>query len=244
MPTPCHAPARGSTSFFTQPPCPVDGIFPRILVGRDLSSGLQFEALPTLGEDAETACDFLRALIHRHEPPLVVKTDNGSAFVSDAFQSLLDEYRILALRSPPYTPEYNGAVETGIGTLKTHAHYAAARHDRPGEWTCDDVEEARLRGNAYSQPFGWRYPTPDEAWEDRVPLGEGRRLRFLAAYRDEYQKECKRRGVLPLVGPTPREKASIDRFAVSKALRRCGHLKIRRRRVTPAIRVRKAACIT
>jgi transposase InsO family protein len=229
---------------FTEPPLPVDGIFSRILVARDLPSGRQLEALPTPGENAETACDLLRTLIRRHGAPLVIKTDNGSAFVSEIFQDLLAEHRILQLRSPPYTPKYNGAVETGIGTLKTHAHYASARHDRPGQWTCDDVEEARRRGNAYSRPHGaWR-STPDEAWDDRIRLGEGRRMRFLATYREVYEEEMNRRGVLPLIGPTPREKASIDRYAISKALRRCGYLLIRRRRVTPAIRQRKAASIT
>jgi len=228
---------------FTQPPAPVDGIFPRILVARDLASGLQLEALPMPGEDAQAACDLLRALIHRHGAPLVMKTDNGSAFRSADFEALLSKHRILHLLSPPYTPRYNGAIEAGIGTLKTHAHHVSARHDRPGEWTCDDVEEARCRGNAYSRPHGWRRSTPDEAWEDRIELGEGRRMRFLAAYREEYDKETERRGVLPLVGPTPREKATIDRHAVSKALRRCGYLLIRRRRVSPVIQSRKAAGI-
>ena len=69
-------------------------------------------------------------------------------------------------------------------------------------------------------------------------------MRFLAAYEEEYDEETRRRGVLPLVGPTPREKASMDRYAISKALRRCGYLLIRRRRVAPTIHVKKAACIT
>ena len=106
------------------------------------------------------------------ENPSMIKTDNGSAFRSEAFAKLLEEHEVLALRSPPYTPRYNGAVETGIGTLKTHVHYAAARQDRPGEWTCDDVEEARLRGNACSRPRGGHGGTPDQLWSDRIRIGE------------------------------------------------------------------------
>ncbi len=229
---------------FTQPPLAVDGLFPRILVARDLASGNQLEALPTPGEKAEVACDLVRALIRRYGAPLVIKSDNGGAFRSEDFAELLKEHGILHLLSPPYTPQYNGAIETGIGTLKTHAHHASARHDRPGEWTCDDVEEARLRGNAYSRPQGRNASTPDVAWEDRIRVGPERRASFLAAYEEEYENEMKVRGILPLIGPTPREKDSMDRHAISKVLRRFAYLSIRRRRITPPVNRRKTACIT
>jgi len=229
---------------FTQPPRPVDGLFPRVLVARDLPSGLQLEALPTYGEDAAEACDLLRALICHHGAPLVIKTDNGSAFRSDTFVKLLEEHGILHLKSPPYTPRYNGAIETGIGTLKTHAHHASASHDRPGEWTCDDVEEARVRGNAYARPHGNRGGTPDEAWEQHCRFTVGARRRLREVYDEEVEKEKERRGVLPLVEPTPKEKDAIDRFAISKALRQCGYLEFKRRRITPPVHLRKAARIS
>ena len=69
-------------------------------------------------------------------------------------------------------------------------------------------------------------------------------MRFLAAYDEEYDKEVEHRGVLPLVGPTPCEKESIVRYAITRALIRGGYLKIRRRRIAPAIHPRKAASIT
>jgi hypothetical protein len=37
--------------------------------------------------------------------------------------------------------------EAGIGGLQTRAHCEAARRDRPGEWTCDDVLAAQLSAN-------------------------------------------------------------------------------------------------
>src|SRR3990172_13252124 len=52
--------------------------------------------------------------------------------------------QVASLFSPPCTPGYNGACEAGIGSLKTHAHHHAARHGRPREGACDDVETARL----------------------------------------------------------------------------------------------------
>ncbi len=229
---------------FTTPPLPVDGIFGKILAVRDLPSSRQLELLPAKAEDAETACDALEALIKAHGPPLVMKIDNGSAFKSADFQELLSKHGILALYSPPYTPTYNGAVETGQGTFKTHAHYESARHDRPGEWTCDDVEAARLRGNALSRPHGVDGPSPDRAWEDRIGITAADRNRLREVYEQEFKLELKARGILPLIGPSKKDKDSIDRHAISKALIKCGFLLIKRRRITPPVSQRKAAGIT
>jgi transposase InsO family protein len=229
---------------FTHPPLPVDGIFPAILPVRDLPSAKQLAALPVPDETARTARDCLAALIKEHGAPLVLKMDNGSAFQAEAMQDLLEEHGILPLHSPPYTPKYNGAVETGNGTLKTHAHYASAVNDRPGEWTCDDVEAGRLRGNALSRPHGRDRPTPDEAWERRIGITEAERTRFQEVYQEEHRKELAARGILPLIGPSKKEKDTIDRTAISKALIRCRYLIIRRRRITPPVSQRKAARIS
>ena len=40
-----------------------------------------------------------------------------------------------------------GACEAVIGSLKSRAHHKLARNDRPGEWTCDNVEAARVMAN-------------------------------------------------------------------------------------------------
>jgi transposase InsO family protein len=226
---------------FTHPPLPVDGLFPRILVVRDLASGKQLEALPVKGEGARETIDVLRALIRRHGAPIVLKSDNGSAFQAKITREFLEEHGILPLYSPPGCPKYNGAVESGIGSLKRHAHHEAARNDRPGEWTCDDVEAARLRGNELGRPHGRHGPTPDRAWEGMMEVGEAERAHFRELVDEERRKEENRRGILPLVGPTPTERDSIDRTAISKVLRRCGYLQVRRRRITPPISQRKAA---
>jgi hypothetical protein len=68
----------------------------------------------------------------------------------------------LQLLSPPGTPEYNGTCEAGIGSLKTRTHHEAARNDRPGEWTCDDVEGARMMDNETGRPWGVNGLTPKE----------------------------------------------------------------------------------
>ena len=228
----------------TQPPVPVDGIFPRILVVRDLASGKQLAALPVEGEDAEETVDLLRALIRQHGAPLVLKSDNGSAFKADMTRKLLEKHGILPLYSPPRFPQYNGAVESGIGSLKTHAHRESARHGRPGEWTCDDVEAARLRGNELGRPHGIDRHTPDEIWADRMVVSEGERAHVRKLVDEERRKEESCQGILPLIGPTPTQREAIDRYAISRVLSRCGYLHIRRRRITPPVSRRKAARIS
>jgi hypothetical protein len=77
--------------------------------------------------------------------------------------------------------EYNGTREVGIGSLKTRAEHEAAWNGRPGEWTGDDVEAARMQANELSRPRGHkpacrdatcrgagRGSTPDQAWAGRA----------------------------------------------------------------------------
>jgi hypothetical protein len=74
--------------------------------------------------------------------------------------------------------------EAGIGGLQTRAHCEAARHDRPGEWTCDDVLAAQLSANQTHRPNGYAEPTPDETWAGCQPIDLAFRLRFLQTVLD------------------------------------------------------------
>ena len=82
-----------------------------------------------------------------HGAPLVLKSDNGSAFVASAFEALLAGLRVWQLLSPPRLPSYNGSCEAGIGSMKARTHHQATRLGRAGEWTCDDAEAARQQAN-------------------------------------------------------------------------------------------------
>ncbi len=135
---------------FTQPPALIDGVYPRLLLVRDLASGRQLLGLPCPGESADLVVAALRFLFQIYGPPLVLKMDNGSAFISAEVEALLQEHGVFALFSPPGTPAYNGSVEAGIGSLEVRAFYESARHDRPGEWTCDD---GRPRKQAITPPI-------------------------------------------------------------------------------------------
>jgi hypothetical protein len=58
---------------------------------------------------------------------------------------------------------YNGAIEAGIGSLKTRTERQALWAGRPGPWTWQDVEAARQEANATARPHGAYGPTPEQS---------------------------------------------------------------------------------
>src|SRR5262249_36803615 len=104
---------------FTEPQQPIDGCYPRLLAVRDLASGYQLLWLPVADESEDTAIPALQALFRQHGAPLVLKSDNGSAFIGERLALLLQSLQILPLFSPPRLPSYNGSCEAGIGSMKT-----------------------------------------------------------------------------------------------------------------------------
>ncbi len=216
---------------YTDPPCQVDGVFPSILSVRDLASQRQLLALPARETTALTTTNALLALFAEHGPPLVMKSDNGSHFTALDVEAALGRAGVLHLLSPPYTPAYNGACEAGIGALKTRAHHEAARHGRPWEWTCDDVEAARVSINETGRPWGANGPTPDEVWRARRPLGAD--LRHALADTVARVEPELRRLERDLAGREldERELASVRREAISRALVAHGLLVVRRREI-------------
>jgi len=229
---------------YTEPPTPVDGRYVKILVVRDLSSGKTLLSLPVEAETSRSTRDALRALFLEYGVPLVIKSDNGSPFIAEETEKLLAEWGIIALLSPPGTPEYNGACEAGIGSLKTRAHHESARNDRPGEWTCDDVEGARLMANQTGRPWGAAGLTPDEAWEHRREIRADERADFAELVMTCAEEAQEEQGVPPGVVPGPAARASIKRVAISRALVAYGILELRRRRIPLAISSRFSAKIS
>lgn len=211
---------------FTQPPRPVEGCFRRVLAGRDLASGYQLLWLPTTDESASAARDALEMLFAQHGAPLVLKSDNGSAFVARVMEELLAAAQVWHLLSPPRLPQYNGSCEAGIGSLKTRTHHQAAQAGHAGEWTCDDLEAARQLANATARPWGHRGPTPEEAWSKRTVLSAGERLAFAVTVQQLQQQALKERGYAT-EGELPRAaQAAVAREALSRALVEEGLLSI------------------
>jgi transposase InsO family protein len=225
---------------FTEPPAPIDREYGQVLVVRDLGSGRLLLSLPTTDATQETVRAALRALFVEHCAPLVLKSDNGSGFIADATRSMLEEHGVIALLSPPSTPRFNGACEAGIGSLKVRAHHEATRHGRPGEWTVDDVETARLTANATARPLGAAGPVPDELWDRRVVQRDAEARRLLKERVETCTTEERER-VGDDDGDEPRGPmdAAIRRIAICRALVQLGYVQLRRRRFSLPIASRR-----
>ena len=240
---------------FTQTPQPVDGVYPYIFVVRDLASGNLLLALPVPSHEIKHVVGALASLFSQYGPPLVLKSDNefdtgvletlpkNSLLPEERtalgrLAALLAEHGVIPLLSPPYYPEYNAAIEAGIGSLKTRAHHEAARHGHPEHWNCDDVEAARLQANELARPWGTDADTPQIAWIERDPITPEVRAGFAAAVRlaEAELRQTKQPELLPGMPLGPKDEASIRREALSRALTAQGFLCVRRRRFTLPIK--------
>ena len=219
---------------YAEPPAPVDGKYPYILAVRDLSSGDQLMSLPAEHANGTTTKNALKSLIREHGAPLVIKSDNGGALISKEVTEVLEENKIKNLLSPPGYPCYNGSIEAGIGSLKTRAHHEAARNNRPGEWTCDDVEAARLQANYTARPKGAKGPTPQEMWESRPKISNQERETFLKTS-ERIKREMLKKCMEGSDSVSELEIARIERRSVESALKEHGYFVTGRRRITPPI---------
>ena len=226
---------------FTQAPAPIDGLYPYLLAVRDLASGYQLLWQPLREASATEAAQALAMLFALHGAPLVLKSDNGSTFSADLYQALLHQAGVVMLFSPTYWPRYNGAIEAGIGSLKTRTQHHAARHDHPQQWSCDDVALAQAEANATARPHGPTGPTPDQSWASRRTITAAERALFQEAV-NRHRTDVRIQQGLPFEGPlSDQEERAMDRQAIQRALiehnyllfsRRCIPLPFRRKKVT------------
>ena len=138
----------------------------------------------------------------------------------------------MRLFSPPYTPEYNGAIEAGNGVLKVRIGQRAARYGHPGVWTSDDVEAAVQEANCLHRPLGPSGPTPEQLWQSRKPITQVQRDQFAAAVRRARDEIMEGHGLAgEEINPEPR--ASVARQAIRRALEQSGYLLVQRKRISP-----------
>jgi len=215
---------------FAEAPAPIDGRYGYLLAVRDLATAQQLLWQPLTAPTAADTILALGSLFARYGPPLVLKTDNGSAFSAGDTLAFLDQAQVIPLFSPPRTPRYNGAIEAGIGSLKTRTECHALRHGRSA-WTWDDVEAARLEANATSRPRGLYGPTPDDLWPNRSALTSLQRALFQATL-DRLRREVRIHEGYPAEGPLPvRDDRAVERHAIRRALVEHGYLLFSRRRI-------------
>ena len=115
------------------------------------------EAAWTAVRDASAAeaLAVLEQLVIEHGPPLVLKSDNGSAFISKQLAEWVARWQIVPLFSPVRMPRYNGACEAGIGGMKRRTEILAARQGRFGDWLSNELYAALAWANEDHYPRGW-----------------------------------------------------------------------------------------
>src|SRR5262249_36584603 len=172
-------------------------------------------------QTAAVVLDALTMLFTIHGAPLVLKRDNGSAFIDEDVRKLLDCWQVFPLFSPPRTPSYNGACEASIGSLKRRTERQAQARTASGivtttGTTSDDVAAAQDEANAAPNRRG-RGPSRAEVWATRPPLAVDERTRFAESYRGELQpaRQEKNYPEGPLTRP---QQAAVDRIALRRAL--------------------------
>ena len=213
---------------FSQAPQLIDGRYDTIFAVRDLGSRKQLAWLPVAGERAEDVHPALHQLFRQHGPPLVLKSDNGSAFISQEVRSLLRSWNVEPLFSPPRRPRYNGALERSNATLKTYTHQHAVRQGHPLAWTTDDLAEAQELANTLPRPWGWEGPSPEDKWRERAPIEDAERSELaneLARQREKANEDIGLDDAVPL---TRAVEARRDRLALSRALQAMGLLELQR----------------
>ena len=76
-------------------------------------------AVPTKNSTAETAAKvFVTEVICKFGSPLVLITDNGTAFTAELFEHVCKILKVTHLTTAPYTPQSNGSIERAHQTMK------------------------------------------------------------------------------------------------------------------------------
>jgi len=228
---------------FTKVQRPVDGIYPYVFAVRDLASGQQLAWRPVLDMQAATAQAELTLLFTIHGAPLVMKSDNGSAFRAALTKRFLDRWQVWPLYSPPGQPGYNGSIEATIGSLKKRTQHAAYLAGRAGEWTTADLDRAMQLANLVARPRGAHGPTPQQLWESRRPPTTDEREAFGAAARHLEEQFHARDGNALEAALNHYEQAALHRRVLQQVLVERGLLTITRRRIPQAFYGQKVANI-
>jgi len=228
---------------FTEAPHPIDGLYPYLLAVRDLASGQQLLWLPVR---TATAAETIIALepLFIHGAPLVLKNDNGSPFIADDTLEYLAAWGVIPLFSPAYWPRYNGAIEAGIGSLKTRTERHASASGRATFWTCDDVAAAQAEANSTARPKGPKGPTPGELWAARRKITPEERTLFQASVNQEHTEVRVKDGWLTEGPLNAKDARTVERQAIRRALERHGYLLYARRRVPLSVKKKKVTNIT
>jgi transposase InsO family protein len=215
----------------------IDGRCHYLLAVRDLASGEVLLWLPVTDATAHTTVEAIEMLFLVHGAPLVLKSDNGSAFIAAPLRRLCEKFRVKNLYSPPRTPSYNGSIEATIGSLKIKTESHAAQAGHPAYWTTADTLAARHEANTTARPNGPNGPSPDQVWTARPTIAQARRDQFFDAASRRFEDLAAAQG-------SPKHDAqhrATDRDAISQVLVELGYLSITRGRFRLPVCKKKVA---
>lgn len=235
-----HGPGRVWAMDHVVPPNPIDGVDRAAFSLRDLASGAQLAWQPVPDQTAPPAAAVLQSLIAEHGPPLLVKSDNGSAFKGQEVQKVLAEHGIVWLPSPPRTPQYNGSCEAGNRSMRIRTDHFA---QRAGGWTGESLEAARRQGNELTRPQGHLGPTPSQRWNARTPISPAQREQLQSAIvRLQQQIIAQRQETFDPENKT--QQHQVLRQAARRALLELGLLTITRRSISLPLKRKQRAKIS
>lgn len=218
----------------------IDGQYDQIFAVRDLASHRQLAWCAVHSTGADEACRILQSLLETHGAPLILKSDQGSAFVAAAMRQLLQRWQVTPLFSPKRRPQYNGALERANSTHKTYTHQQAVSHGHPSFWTSADLEAARQLSNQITRPWGHQGPSPDEAWNARQAVTAAEREAFTEQLASQEPAARVEQGAVPIGPLLAPQQDRVQRRAISDALESLGYFTKREVRRTSRPRRRRA----
>lgn len=202
----------------------IDGQYEQIFAVRDLASHRQLEWRGVQSTGAAEACDILEELFVRYGPPLVMKSDQGSAFIAELTRELLQRRRVMPLLSPKGQPQYNGALERANSTHKVYTHQQAVAEGHPRYWTVANLDAARHLANTITRPWGHQGSCPNEAWQQREPITDQQRDEFARELESQRDLACTELGFTDRENLSPIQQDRLERLAISQTLETLGYL--------------------
>ncbi len=147
--------------------------------------------------------------------PLVLGSDNGSAYVCEETQAYLKNEKVIHLPSLPRTPQHNGSAEVGIGEIKRCAQLKAAWITTAAAAHAKAVNAALvLNNNRLRQSKGFK---------TGAQLDETLVVSYHQVERGQFYEECSRRIEEAQLGISSwREKRMAKRDAIFETMERYG----------------------
>jgi hypothetical protein len=173
----------------------------------------------TRAYDACHVASVLRTDFRQHGPPLVLRDDCARCHTAPAVMSVLHEYGVALLQSPPYYPQYNGQHER---QNREHRGWLAwCEHTSDDMQTELDRMKSALNDRWLRPTLGWK--SAAQVWDTRRSFDDER-----GSFLDEIDERAARLRVRSI------DERLAMRLAIEQALTQRGYL-----RVTPG---RMALC--